>query len=84
MKLELEFKSVAKDGLPEKSGEYFIVQEYAWGGSSVSTCYYSAKYKVFNGFDDLPKQNVEETKLDNVVAYCEVPQEWFDNLVKEI
>lgn len=90
MKLELEFKSVAKNGLPEKSGNYFVVCKHIYEApyqkeiyAYVANINYSAKHKAFNAYDE--QKEIDKTKIFNdVVAYCEVPQEWFDNLVKEI
>lgn len=82
MELKLDFKIVAKDGLPKKSGNYFVVQKYDDGTAKVTDVEYSAWHKAFNSSDLI--EYLPDLVFTDVIAYCEVPQEWFDNLVKEV
>ena len=75
MEITLNFKVINKDGLPKESGEYFVVD----GTARVFTCGYSARHKVFNASDCLA---TAEFAIKDIVAYCEVPQARFDELIK--
>lgn len=85
MKLELEFKSVAKDGLPDKSGTYIVICKRTdetgdcWGYFCAIN--YSSRHKAFNAYD---LHETTEYAFDDVVAYCEVPQEWADKVANEL
>ena len=75
MEITLDFKVISKDGLPKDSGEYFVVNDMA----RVFTCGYSARHKAFNTYD---WQDTAEFAIKDIVAYCEIPQARFDELIK--
>ena len=75
MEITLDFKVISKDGLPKESGEYFVVDDMA----RVFTCGYSARHKAFNASDCLA---TAKFAIKDIVAYCEVPQARFDELIK--
>lgn len=85
MKLELEFKSVAKDGLPDFSGQYIAICKRrdelgnCWG--YFCTIDYSSRHKAFNAYD---LNETAEYAFKDVVAYCEVPQEWVNKVANEL
>ena len=75
MEITLDFKVISKDGLPEETGEYFVVDDMA----RVFTCGYSARHKAFNASDRLA---TAEFAIKDIVAYCKIPQARFDELIK--
>lgn len=87
MKLELEFKSVAKNGLPEKPGEYLVIchskGEFDYYNLPCVTNF-SAVHKKFNTFDEVNDEEfIEMTCFKDVVAYCELSEEDIEKIVRE-
>ena len=78
MEITLDFKIISKDGLPEESGEYFVVKAYNDDRAIVFTCDYSARHKAFNTYD---WQATAEFAIKDIVAYCKIPQVRFDELI---
>lgn len=78
MEITLNFKVVSKDGLPKESGEYFVVKAYDDGTTAVFNCGYSARHKAFNAYDC---QNAAKFAINDIVAYCKIPQARFDELI---
>lgn len=71
-KVTLEFHDV-RDGLPEKSGDYFVLTH----GHYFTALPYSSKYKVFNQYDSL-EYNEQHTIY--VRFWAELPsQEIFED-----
>ena len=79
MEITLDFKTINKDGFPEESGEYFVVNAYTDGTAHVFNCSYSARHKAFNAYDS---QDTALFAIEDIVAYCEIPQARFDELIK--
>ena len=75
MEITLNFKVINKDGFPKESGQYFVVDDMA----RVFTCGYSDRHKAFNASDCLA---TAKFAIKDIVAYCEVPQARFDELIK--
>ena len=75
MEITFDFKVISKDGLPEETGEYFVVDDMA----RVFTCGYSTRHKAFNASDRLA---TAEYAIKNIIAYCKIPQVRFNELIK--
>ena len=78
MEITLDFKIISKDGFPEESGEYFVVNAYGDGTAKVFTCSYSERHKAFNASDLLA---TADFAIKDIVAYCKIPQVRFDELI---
>lgn len=87
MKLELEFKSVAKNGLPEKSGQYLVICHSKGEFDYYNLPYvtnFSAVHKKFNASDSANDEEfIEKTCFKDVVAYCELSEEDIEKIVQE-
>ena len=79
MEITLDFKVISKDGLPKESGEYFTVKAFADGTAQVFICSYSTRHKAFNAYDCLA---TAECAIEDIVAYCKIPQARFDEIIK--
>ena len=79
MEITFDFKVISKDGLPEETGEYFVVKAYDDGAAAAFICDYSARHKAFNTYD---WQDTADFEIKDIVAYCKMPQARFDELIK--
>lgn len=68
----LNFREVAMDGLPEKSGDYFVLNEYdgAEGLFYAHEYMFSSKHVAFNVSDEF---ETDKTRIDDVAFWtpCE-------------
>lgn len=63
-----------KDRLPEKSGKYLVYQKEEGCYEFHNVTYYSAKWELFNAYDNIPFEQNEEFCFDDVVAWAYLPE----------
>lgn len=65
--ITLNFREVATDALPKKSGPYIVIHQY--NEKQPNALFYSSKHKLFNAQDAYPKKKAQEYAIKNVTHW---------------